>query len=77
MRLFMFPLVLCTIMLNAQPVINGPMPGNTDLLEATIWMQCHGRCRAYMEFWAIDRPDSVLRTAEVIGEADKAYAMDQ
>ena len=69
------PLLLaCRI--SAQVVINGPMPGHVDLLEATIWMQCHGPCTARLEYWAIGKPDSVLRTDVQDSEASRAHAMD-
>ena len=68
-------LLLCTIAW-AQPVINGPMPGHSDLLEATIWMQCKEPCNALIEYWAIDRPDSILRTPEQRSDPAKAHAMD-
>ncbi|HQV74817.1 MAG TPA: alkaline phosphatase D family protein [Flavobacteriales bacterium] len=76
MRPVLSTLAFCAVTLQAQLTINGPMPGHTDLLEATIWMQCLGPCTAYMEFWSIDRPDSVLRTEELIGDSNKAFAMD-
>jgi alkaline phosphatase D len=59
-----------------QPLVNGPMPGHSDFLEATIWMQCLGPCSARLEYWAIDRPDSILRTPIQDSEARLAHAMD-
>ena len=73
--LIAIPLLLVTS-LAAQVKINGPMPGYTDMLEATIWMQCQGPCSARMEYWVIDKPDSILRTAVQDSEASRAHAMD-
>ncbi|MBL7982725.1 MAG: alkaline phosphatase family protein [Flavobacteriales bacterium] len=67
---------LLPLFLFGQSTINGPMPGHSDLLEATIWMQCKGPCTARLEYWAMDRPDSVLTTAEQTSDAAKAHAMD-
>lgn len=69
------PLLACTIAW-AQPLVNGPMPGHSDLLEATIWMQCKEPCNALIEYWAIDRPDSILRTPEQRSDPAKAHTMD-
>jgi alkaline phosphatase D len=63
-------------LLFGQSPINGPRPGHSDLLEATIWMQCKGPCTARLEYWKLDRPDSVLTTAEQRSDAAKAHAMD-
>lgn len=62
--------------LNAQVPINGPMPGPADMMETTIWMQCHGPCSARLEFWDMNKPDSILRTPVQDSEAERAHAMD-
>ncbi len=59
-----------------QPVINGPMPGHSDLLEATIWMQCRRPCKAQLEYWPLERPDSLLRTAELTSDPLRAHALE-
>jgi len=60
----------------AQVPINGPMPGHSDMLETSIWMQCLGPCSARLEYWEINKPDSILRTPVQDSEADRAHAMD-
>ncbi|HRO99460.1 MAG TPA: alkaline phosphatase D family protein, partial [Flavobacteriales bacterium] len=75
-RAHVLPVLLSSTVVWAQPVINGPMPGHSDLLEATIWMQCKEPCNALIEYWAIDRPDSILRTPEQRSDPAKAHAMD-
>ncbi len=60
----------------AQVPINGPMPGHSDMMETTIWMQCQGPCSARLEFWDVNKPDSLLRTPVQDSEADRAHAMD-
>ncbi len=61
---------------NAQNVINGPMPGYSECLEGIIWLQCQGPCTAQVQYWKEGRPDSVMSTAQVEGQREKAYAMD-
>ncbi|MBK6628478.1 MAG: alkaline phosphatase family protein [Flavobacteriales bacterium] len=60
----------------AQPLINGPMPGHSDHLEATIWLQCRQACRAQLAYWPIDRPDSVLLSRELVSDPDRAHALE-
>lgn len=60
----------------SQPMINGPMPGHSDHLEATIWLQCRQACRAQLAYWPIDRPDSVLFTRELVSDPDRAHALE-
>ncbi|MBL8001704.1 MAG: alkaline phosphatase family protein [Flavobacteriales bacterium] len=57
------------------PVI-GPMPGHVDMLGASIWMQCTGPCTAQLEYWVMEKPDSLLRTGVLTSEADKAYTLE-
>lgn len=76
MRHLFAPALLLGTVLHAQPVINGPMPGHTDLLETTIWMQCKQPCAARLEYWVLDKPDSLLRTPVQDSEAGRAHAMD-
>lgn len=76
MRATFLSLLLLPLILRSQVPINGPMVGHCDMLEATIWMQCKGPCDAAIEYWAIDRPDSVLRTAAVQALPANAYALD-
>lgn len=71
------PLLLgLTTWLSAQHGINGPMPGHTDMLEATIWLQCHGPCAVQLEYWDVQKPDSILRTVIQDSDASLAHAMD-
>ncbi|MEZ4755362.1 MAG: alkaline phosphatase D family protein [Flavobacteriales bacterium] len=71
------PLLFTTpVVATAQTAVNGPMVGHCDMLEVTIWMQCAGPCEAAVEYWAIDRPDSVLRTTTVRSKAEQAHAFD-
>lgn len=60
----------------AQAQVNGPMPGHVDFFEATIWMQCHGPCRAWIEYWPVNHPDSIIRTPSQQSDPAKANAMD-
>lgn len=76
LRTFPFILLFVAPGLSAQVPINGPMPGHTDLLEATIWLQCQGPCSARLEYWVSDKPDSLLRTPVQDSEASRAHAMD-
>jgi alkaline phosphatase D len=76
MRNVLLSAVLLHSLAWAQAPINGPMVGHCDMLEVTIWLQGKGPCDAAIEYWAIDRPDSLLRTASVRAEARNAYALD-
>ena len=76
MRSFSIPLLVLSFGSHAQVTINGPMVGHVDMLEATVWLQCLGPCNARIEYWAKDRPDSVLTTQEVTASAANAHAMD-
>lgn len=71
---FLVPL-LAAIGLSAQQPINGPMLGHVDMLAASLWMQCHGPCAARIEYWAEERPDSVLRTPVQDSDAQLAHAL--
>jgi alkaline phosphatase D len=76
MRLLILSFLVLPLRAMAQSSLTGPMVGHCDMLEATIWMQCKGPCEAAIEYWAVDRPDSILRTATVRGLAEQAYALD-
>lgn len=76
MRALVLPAFGLATLLSAQVPINGPMPGHVDMLEATIWLQCHGPCAARIEYWKEGRADSVLTTAEQRSDARNAHAMD-
>ncbi|HOZ39486.1 MAG TPA: alkaline phosphatase D family protein [Flavobacteriales bacterium] len=76
MRSFAIPFLLLASSTHAQVPINGPMVGHIDMLEATVWLQCHGPCNARIEYWAKDRPDSVMTTQEVTAHRVNAYALD-
>ena len=68
--------LVCTVPGWSQPTINGPMPGYSECLESIIWGQCHQPCTAQLEYWRVDRPDSVLRSDEVHGLRENAFAFD-
>jgi alkaline phosphatase D len=76
MRRFLAPTLLLASVACAQPAINGPMPGHSDFLQCTVWMQCSQPCRASLEYWVEGRPDSVLRTVEQQSDPGRAHAMD-
>jgi len=76
MRNSVFQLALLASPVLAQVPINGPMLGYTDMFEATVWMQCPGPCNARLEYWELDRPDSMLTTAEQRSQPLNANAMD-
>lgn len=76
MRRLLYPSLLLATALRAQVPINGPMPGYTDLLETTIWMQCKGPCTARLEYWVVGKPDSLLRTPVQDSDPANAHAMD-
>ena len=76
MRSILTHLSFITFPILAQVPINGPMPGYCDMFEATIWMQCHGPCNARLEYWNLDRPDSIMTTAEQRSQPLNAHAMD-
>jgi alkaline phosphatase D len=64
------------VSVQAQPKINGPMPGYSELLESIIWLQCDGPCTVQLEYWKEGKPDSLMRTTTQTGDPAKAYAMD-
>lgn len=76
MRTFALLLLAFHLSSSAQVPLNGPMVGHCDMLEVTIWMQCKGPCEAAIEYWALDRPDSVLRTPSVRSSVEQAHAFD-
>lgn len=59
-----------------QSTINGPMPGYSDMMETTIWMQCKAPCKAQIDFWSVEKPDSILHTDVQVSDPKKAHAMD-
>ena len=59
----------------AQSGIIGPMPGHTDLLESTIWLQCQGPCRVKLDYWKAGRPDSLLSTPELTSDPASAHVL--
>lgn len=67
-------LPLCTL-LSAQPRINGPMPGHVDMMEANIWLQCHGPCQVQLSYWPLSAPDSIVALPGVRSDARNAHAM--
>ena len=75
-RPFALLLLFVPALLVAQVPINGPMPGYTDLMETTIWMQCKSPCSARLEFWDVKTPDLLLRTPVQDSDPDLGHAMD-
>ncbi|MCB0790946.1 MAG: alkaline phosphatase family protein [Flavobacteriales bacterium] len=63
------------LLVAAQGVVNGPMPGYVDHFAAHIWLQCHQTCSAHLEYWPTTRPDSILKTGEIVSDPEKANAM--
>lgn len=59
----------------AQPRINGPMVGHVDLMEATVWLQCHGPCQAALQVWPVDAPDKVRHLPTRTSTASTAHAL--
>lgn len=75
-RLPLFPALLSLSTATAQIGINGPMAGPPDLMETTIWMQCHGPCEAYLTYWPAAEPNKAIRTIPQTSDPDKGHAMD-
>jgi alkaline phosphatase D len=60
----------------AQVGISGPMPGHSDHLATSVWLQCHGPCAVQLEYWNADSARSVRRRTPVQqGDPRNAYAM--
>jgi alkaline phosphatase D len=68
--------VAAVITLDAQPLINGPMPGYSECLESIIWLQCQGPCDVELEYWKADAQGQRAHTARQSGDPRKGYAMD-
>lgn len=52
------------------------MAGPPDLMETTIWMQCHGPCTANITYWPVAEPGKTVTTKLQTSDADRAHAMD-
>lgn len=52
------------------------MPGHIDMLEARIWLQCHGPCTAALDVWPAGSPDSMVHVPSQRSAADQAHAME-
>ncbi|HRF82674.1 MAG TPA: hypothetical protein PL070_21615, partial [Flavobacteriales bacterium] len=72
----LFPALLSLTTATAQIGINGPMAGPPDLMETTIWMQCHGPCGAYLTYWPAAEPNKAIRTIPQTSDPGKGHAMD-
>lgn len=74
------PFLLCCLALTsvmvAQPRINGPMVGHVDLMEATVWLQCHGPCTAALQVWPSDAPDSLMHLPAQRSSAHTAHVLE-
>lgn len=75
-RPILLPLLLCSTPLLAQPVINGPMAGPPDLMEITVWMQCHEGCTASITYWPVNDPKKTVTTEPERSSSEQAHAMD-
>lgn len=77
MRYVLLPcLPLLTNIAAAQVTISGPMPGHSDHLAASVWLQCHGPCAVQLEYWNADSTLSFRRRTPVQqGDPQNAYAM--
>ncbi len=76
MRFLVPMLLLGAANAHAQPAINGPMPGHVDMLEARIWLQCHGPCTAALDVWPVGAQDSVIHVPVQRSVAAQAHAME-
>lgn len=76
MRIHALLLLAFSASANAQPAINGPMPGHIDMLEARIWLQCQGPCTAALDVWPAEAPDSMLHVPMQRSRATQAHAME-
>ncbi|MBL7952442.1 MAG: alkaline phosphatase family protein [Flavobacteriales bacterium] len=73
----LLPFALCLAgPLAAQPLINGPMAGPPDLMEITIWMQCHEGCSAWLTYWPVNEPKRAVTTEPQRSSADRAHSLD-
>lgn len=72
MRTFLLLSVGISLGLQAQHTINGPMLGHVDMLEARIWLQCHGPCNVGIQYWNEAHPDSLLVLP--VQQSDRANA---
>ncbi len=68
-------LLLMAIVARSQTGFNGPMPGYTSHMEVAIWLQCHGQCTAQLEYWPVNDPKDVRRTAELRSDAATAHVL--
>ena len=59
--------------LAGQVELNGPMVGHVDMLEANIWLQCHGPCTARIRYSS--EGDSVLYTPEQTSDPERAHVL--
>lgn len=76
LRALLSTIVLGALQVAGQAPIIGPMPGHTDMLGVSIWMQCTSPCNAQLEYWVKEKPDSLLRTTVLTSEADKGHALE-
>lgn len=75
-RALLLPLLLPGMASLAQTGFNGPMAGPPELMEITIWAQCHGPCNAYVSYWPSGSPEKSTHTTEQTSDPDRAHAMD-
>lgn len=76
MRSILLLLLVCSASAHAQRFVNGPMPGHIDMLEARIWLQCHGPCTAALDVWPPQAPDSMIHLPMQRSVAENAHAME-
>jgi len=76
MRILVPVFLLIAVNTTAQPAINGPMPGHIDMLEARIWLQCHGPCTAALDVWPAGVQDSMIHVPMQRSAAAQAHAME-
>lgn len=75
-RSLLLPLLLVTTASMAQTYINGPIAGPPELMEITIWAQCHGPCNASISYWPAEKPANTVHTKVQASDPDHAHAMD-
>ncbi len=75
-RTVIFATTLIVVNATAQPTVNGPMAGPPDLMEITIWMQCHSGCGAEVTYWPVNDAKNAVTTAQQRSSADRGHALE-
>lgn len=75
-RVLSLPLLLAGVASIAQTGINGPLTGPPELMEITVWMQCHGPCQTYITYWPTTDPANTQRTTVQASDPERGHAME-